>query len=183
MSRCPSRAVTETEGQGLRILPLAEGDIEAVIKLAGVIWRHHYPGIISMEQIEYMLAQRYTPVLVRAQLQREDAWWEIALAGSRMIGFVQYELSEREPQPRVMKLNQIYVREECQRQGHGGRILAHVLERAQCCGCELVRLYVNRHNANSIAAYRKHGYAVAGTALTAIGGGFVMDDYVMEKKL
>jgi hypothetical protein len=36
----------------LRIEPLAEGDIAAVIELAGIIWRRHYPGIISMEQID-----------------------------------------------------------------------------------------------------------------------------------
>ena len=175
--------MTATETQGLRILPLAEDDIDALIELAGVIWRQHYPGIISMEQIDYMLAQRYTPELVRAQLQRADAWWDKVLARARMIGFVQYELCEREQHPYVMKLNQIYVREDHQRQGHGGRILAHVEERARRRGCDHVRLYVNRYNANSIAAYRKYGYAIAQTAVTVIGGGFVMDDYVMEKKL
>lgn len=175
--------MSETGSQGLRILPLAAGDIDALIELAGVIWRYHYPGIISMQQIDYMLAQRYTPGMVRAQLQRDDAWWDKVLADSRMIGFVQYELCESERHTRAMKLNQIYVHQDCQRQGHGGRILAHVQERARRCGCSLVRLYVNRHNANSIAAYRKHGYAVTETAVTAIGDGFVMDDYVMEKKL
>ncbi len=175
--------MSETESQGLRISPLAEGDIEALIGLAGVIWRHHYPGIIGVQQVEYMLAQRYTPALVRAQLERDDAWWDKVLAGGRMIGFVQYELCERERHTRAMKLNQIYVHQDCQRQGHGGRILAHVEERARRCGCNRVRLYVNRHNASSIAAYRKHGYAVTQTLVTAIGGGFVMDDYVMEKAL
>lgn len=55
-------------GSELRIAPLAESDIAAVIDLAGVIWRHHYPGIVSMEQIDYMLAQRYTPAVIRAQM-------------------------------------------------------------------------------------------------------------------
>ncbi len=50
-------------------------------------------------------------------------------------------------------------------------------------GSNAVRLNVNKHNLKSIAAYRKHGYAVIETVVAAIGGGYVMDDYVMEKKL
>jgi hypothetical protein len=34
----------------LRILPLAEGDIAAVIERSGVVWRHRHPGIAGMEQ-------------------------------------------------------------------------------------------------------------------------------------
>ena len=166
--------------EGLRIVPLAEADIAAVSELAGVIWRHHYPGMVSMEQIEYMLAERYAPARVRAQMQRDDAWWDKALAGERMIGFVQFELDQREQ--RVMKLNQIYVHQECQRRGYGARMLAHVEGEARRRGCGTVRLKVNKHNVNAIAAYRKHGYTVTATEVADIGGGFVMDDYVMEKK-
>ena len=166
---------------GLRIVPLEEGDIEALIELAGIIWRHHYPGMVSMAQIEYMLAERYTPGNIRAQMQRDGAWWDKALAGRRMIGFVQYALAEQDTG--VMKLNQIYVHQDCQRQGHGGRMLAHVEEQARQRGCGAVRLNVNRHNVKSIAAYRKNGYETIETAVVDIGGGFVMDDFVMEKTL
>ena len=173
--------MNETESQGLRILPLAEGDIDALIELAGIIWRHHYPDLVSMEQIDYMLAERYTPAMVRAQMQRDGTWWDKALVGGRMIGFARYGLSGGEQH--VMKLNQIYVHQDCQRRGHGGRMLAHVEDAARRHGCSAVRLNVNRHNVKAIAAYRKHGYAVAATVVADIGGGFAMDDYVMEKKL
>ncbi len=169
--------------EGLRIVPLAEADIGALIELAGVIWRHHYPDMVSVEQIEYMLARRYTPALLRAQMQRDDAWWDEALAGGRLIGFANYELDQHGQQAGAMKLNQIYVHQDCQRQGHGARMLAQVESEARRRGCGTVRLKVNKHNVNAIAAYRKHGYAVAGTEVADIGGGFVMDDYVMEKKL
>jgi ribosomal protein S18 acetylase RimI-like enzyme len=173
--------LADAEHQDLRILPLAECDIDALIELAGVIWRHHYPGMVSMEQIEYMLAERYTPANILAQMQRGDAWWDKALAGGRMIGYTQYELAEQDAG--VMTLNQIYVHQDCQRRGHGGRMLAHVEDQARRRGCALVRLKVNKRNLKSIAAYRKHGYAVAAAVVADIGGGFVMDDYVMEKAL
>ncbi len=162
----------------LRIVPLAERDIAAVIALAGVIWRHHYPGIISTEQIDYMLAQRYTPAIILAQMQSGNAWWEQALLGERMIGFAQYELHGRS-----MKLDKLYLHQDFQRQGYGGRMLAHVEDAARRRGAGAVRLNVNKHNLKSIAAYRKNGYEVVETVVVDIGGGYVMDDYVMQKQL
>lgn len=161
-----------------RIAPLAEADIAAVIELAGVIWRHHYPGIISMEQIEYMLEQRYTSAIIRAQLQSGKAWWDEAVLDGRIIGFAQYE-----PCGRSMKLDKLYLHQDYQRQGYGGRMLAHVEDEARRRGFGAVRLNVNKHNLKSIAAYRKNGYAVVETVVVDIGRGFVMDDYVMEKQL
>ena len=50
---------------GVAILPLGEQDIPALIELARAIWYAHYPSIITVEQIEYMLGQRYHPDLIR----------------------------------------------------------------------------------------------------------------------
>ncbi len=47
------------------ILPLMAGDADAISALAETIWRHHYVHIISSEQIEYMLQQRYQPELIK----------------------------------------------------------------------------------------------------------------------
>jgi hypothetical protein len=40
-----------------QILPASEADFPGIAALAGVIWRAHYPGIISTEQIDYMLSK------------------------------------------------------------------------------------------------------------------------------
>jgi ribosomal protein S18 acetylase RimI-like enzyme len=161
-----------------RIAPLTVGDIEAVIDLAGEIWRRHYPGIISNEQIDYMLAQRYTPAVIHAQMQSGSAWWEQALIGGRMIGFAQYELYGRS-----MKLDKLYVHPDFQRRGYGARMLAHIEGEARRRGLGTLRLNVNKHNLKAIGAYRKSGYEKVESVVADIGGGFVMDDYVMEKKL
>ncbi len=39
----------------IHIVAAVEADLPRVAELAGVIWRKHYPGIITPEQIEYML--------------------------------------------------------------------------------------------------------------------------------
>ena len=44
-------------------------------------------------------------------------------------------------------------------------------------------LSVNKRNARAIAAYKRNDFAVAESVVTDIGGGFVMDDYIMAKGL
>jgi ribosomal protein S18 acetylase RimI-like enzyme len=46
-----------------------------------------------------------------------------------------------------------------------------------------VILAVNKRNTAAIGSYRKYGFVVRESIVDDIGHGFVMDDYVMEKKL
>lgn len=47
----------------------------------------------------------------------------------------------------------------------------------------LAGLNVNKHNAVAIAAYERCGFRIASGVEIDIGGGFVMDDWVMERAL
>lgn len=44
-------------------------------------------------------------------------------------------------------------------------------------------LAVNKRNDKAIGSYKKYGFVVRETVVDDIGRGFVMDDFVMEKKL
>lgn len=162
------------------IVPVVPADVERISALAGEIWRRHYADIISRAQIEYMLRQRYDPPIIRAELERCDLWWDKLLIGEEIAGFASYFASGR---PREMKLDKLYVHQNHQRRGHGGRLIAHVCERARGEGCPRLVLTVNRNNHQAIAAYRKHGFQVSAEQVKDIGGGFVMDDYIMVREL
>ena len=43
-------------------------------------------------------------------------------------------------------------------------------------------LTVNKYNSSSIEVYKKRGFEITDAAVTDIGSGFVMDDYIMEKQ-
>lgn len=158
------------------LLRLDEAD--ALVELAGRVWRAHYPGIISAEQIEYMLAQRYKPGLVRQLLARGDLWLA-ARAGETLIGFAHgHPLGAGD-----YKLDKLYVDGDWQRRGIGGRLIAELARHARAHGAERLVLRVNRQNQAAIDAYLKYGFQVATLIVEDIGGGFVMDDYVMVKDL
>jgi len=53
---------------GISITPLELCDIHRLIELAKRIWHACYPGIITIEQIDYMLAQGYTDKIIRTEI-------------------------------------------------------------------------------------------------------------------
>jgi ribosomal protein S18 acetylase RimI-like enzyme len=162
----------------IEIRPLRLEEAEGLVELAGRVWRTSYPGIIAPEQIEYMLAQRYKPGLVKQLLARGDLWL-VALAGEEMVGFAHgHPLQDSD-----YKLDKLYVDPDWQRHGIGGRLTAEVVRHAGRHGYNRLLLRVNRQNQPAIDAYLKYGFTVATIIMEDIGEGFVMDDYVMTKEL
>lgn len=162
----------------IRIAPVAVADIPRLSALAAEIWRRHYADIISAGQIEYMLRQRYDSGAVREELQRKDLWWDQLLVGGEMTGFASYFLTGNAGE---MKLDKLYVHHNHQRQGYGGMLLDRVLGIASAHGCDTLTLAVNKNNCTAIAAYQKYGFRIVDSVVKDIGGGFVMDDYVMAR--
>ncbi len=162
----------------IEIGPLRLDEAEALVELAGRVWRAHYPAIITPGQIEYMLAERYKPGLVRQLLARGDLWLAARVEGV-LAGFAHgHPLEDGD-----YKLDKLYVDLDWQRHGIGGKLVAEVASRASAHGYTRLVLRVNRQNQQAIDAYLKHGFTVATLIVEDIGGGFVMDDYVMVKSL
>jgi ribosomal protein S18 acetylase RimI-like enzyme len=165
--------------KAIEIRPVERRDVEALCSLAREIWREHYPAIIGSDQTEYMLAQRYEPDLVAAELGRDDIRWVAACDGDTLVGFASYHL----PTAGELKIDKLYVHPARQRRGVGGMLIEDACELARTHGRAAVTLAVNKHNHSAIGAYRKHGFEIREAVVKEIGGGFVMDDYVMVKKL
>ncbi len=156
----------------MEILPATAEDVHEIAHLAGIVWRAHYPGIISREQIEYMLAKMYD----LEQLRREIATgvtYLSAIEAKELLGFAAFG-----PTGTEVKLQKLYVHPQHQRRGIGTALIQHV-ERA--AHGRTVVLTVNKRNLQAIVAYKKHGFEIRDSIVVDIGAGFVMDDYVMEK--
>ncbi len=162
----------------VQIEPLAAQDVAQLAALAREIWFAHYPAIISVAQIEYMLAERYDAGVVLAELQRDGMWWDKLMVAGEMTGFASYFLTGV---PEEMKLDKLYVHPRLQRRGYGGMMITRACAVARSRGCSRLVLAVNKNNRDAIASYLKHGFRVADAVVKDIGGGFVMDDYIMVK--
>jgi len=158
-----------------RAAPEHLADIAA---LAAVIWPAHYPGIISHEQIDYMLARMYDVAVMRRELETGIAYDRLLLNGT-LRGFASYGPAADAGEA---KLHKLYIHPDSQRQGFGAMLLQHFESVARSHGFTQVILAVNRKNEKAIAAYQKHGFKIREAVVADIGGGFVMDDYIMVKR-
>ena len=168
------------ESQAARIEPLAAEDVGRLHALAREIWYAHYPAIISVAQIEYMLEERYNAGVVLAELRRDGIWWDKLLVTGEMAGFASYFLTNHAGE---MKLDKLYVHPRLQRRGYGGMMIDRACEVARSRGCSRLVLAVNKNNRGAIAAYLKHGFSIGDAVVKNIGGGFVMDDYIMVRRV
>ena len=170
--------MTSTALRPFVISALRESEVDSLTRLAREIWLQHYPGIITVRQIEYMLAQRYSSQVIIGQLRDGTAWWDKLEVAGTMAGF-----SCCEPDSQSLKLDKLYVHSRFRRGGYGKTLIEQAERRARQEGLHRIYLQVNRGNQDSIAMYRRVGFEIEKTLKVDIGGGFVMDDYVMAKKV
>ena len=89
-----------------------------------------------------------------------------------------------QPQPAdgSLFLSKLYLLSDA-RGGGTGRVCMEFIEQlARRRGLNLLWLTVNKGNP-AVKAYERLGFRIAADLVMDIGGGFVMDDYRMEKRL
>ena len=167
-----------TESLNIEIHHVTPPDVPAISALAREIWQATDPGIITQEQIDFMLEQRYGAERLYDDIEDADKWLDQAFLDGRRVGFAFSEIYKGE-----FKLDKLYIHPDVQRRGVGGQLIEHVAARARKLGYPCVILAVNKRNTKAIGSYEKYGFVVRGSMVDDIGRGFVMDDFVMEKKL
>lgn len=163
----------------LTLRPATAADIPTLRSLADAIWRACYPGIITPAQIDYMLARMYAADHIAAEL-KDGVAWDLAWAGERPVGFLAYGPVEAMG---AIKLHKLYLLPEFHGRGHGQHLLAHFHAEARRRGATRVHLQVNKANARALRAYERAGYRIERAAVADIGGGFVMDDFILVREL
>lgn len=144
-------------------------------KLADSIWHEHYADILGSAQIDYMLEKFQSVKAIEAQM-REGMQYYLVRDDGMCVGYFAIE-----PQGKRMFVSKLYLIKEARGHGFGRSCVRFIEEQAADRGLRTLRLTVNKHNAGSVAVYEKLGFTVAGEGTVDIGGGYVMDDYYMEK--
>jgi len=151
--------------------------ISDVVNLAREIWTEHYVPIIGQEQVDYMLGKFQSDSAIAAQLADGYEYYTVSREGTLM-GYMAIVADEGTGSAMISK---IYVRESARGHGFGRAMLEFAEDLCRERRIGALWLTVNKNNSRSLAWYMQAGFENVGSTVQDIGGGFVMDDYRMEK--
>ena len=153
-------------------------EIDAVAALAHEIWNQHFPTIIGQEQVDYMLAKFQSGPAIARQIREEGYEYYLIVDEGDRVGYVALVPDEDRG---AMQLSKLYLRRSSRGRGVGRAVVAFIENECAARGLEELWLTVNKDNRGSIVFYERVGFVIAGSTVTDIGEGFVMDDYRMTK--
>lgn len=154
---------------------LSDADIKTIEILAQKIWSQHYIPIIGKAQVAYMLERFQSFGAIKNDIENGYTYY-IAYSGDKPCGYSAVKIDNG------VFLSKFYVEEAARGAGAGKAMLSSISEYAKEHAQERIWLTCNKYNP-TVDIYKKLGYTIADSIVTDIGGGFVMDDYVMEKEL
>lgn len=155
-------------------------DSYIIRQLASQIWEPTYGEILSPEQLDFMFEWMYSIESIKNQMNSGHTYF-IANRNQKPVGYIsiEKELSSR------YHLQKIYILPS--EQGRGlGQILVEYIEnviRKLENNREItLALNVNRNN-KARYFYEKIGFSIESQGDFDIGNGFLMNDYIMVKKI
>lgn len=151
-----------------------ESAVALCASLAKRIWTEWYTPIIGAEQVHYMLQTVQSVEAITRQIQAQGYRYRLVQVQAEPVGYFATVVKER-----TLHISKLYVLQTARTQGVGRFIIEQCRLEALRHGCEQLELTVNRHNP-ALGFYARMGFENAGPLAQEIGGGFVMDDYVMR---
>ncbi len=165
--------------------PVGADEVPELAELARSIWFEYWPAHIGPAQTAYMVELFQSEEAIRRAMA-EDAyeyWLIVASEPGGTERIVGYTGGHVEPETNRFFISKLYVKA-----GERGRHFASAAVRFYddlCAerGLRAMYLTVNKGNELAIRAYRGTNFRTIAKAVTDIGGGFVMDDYIMEREV
>ena len=155
-------------------------DAGRVSDLARIIWAEHYTPIIGSGQVQYMLNRFQSATQIWQDVTDHGCTYLWMTTDEQTVAYMAY--CDR-PDEQSCFLSKLYVRKDCRGRGFAKELVNGLVRRCRDEKKRRIWLTVNKNNTHSIAAYKKMMFYKTGLQVTDIGGGYVMDDVVMQRDL
>lgn len=153
--------------------------------LAARIWQEYWPARIGQAQTDYMVERfQGLPAIQRDMSENGYEYWFVRVEDesgpTRTAG---YTGGHVEAETDRFFISKIYLLAEERGHGFARRIVEFYEQVCRERGLKAMYLTVNKGNDLAIRAYRGCGFETVDATETDIGQGFVMDDYIMERRV
>lgn len=152
--------------------------VREIADLAKVIWNEHFTPIIGKDQVNYMVEKFQSYTALKEQISEEYEYYQI-FSGGEFCGYTGIHPGE----DNRLFLSKLYLKKESRGHHLATGAFSFLKEICRERGYSAIWLTCNKHNDNSRGVYRHFGFEIIDTQEADIGGGFIMDDYIMEYKI
>ncbi len=162
-------------------IPVRDADVSRLAELAHEIWFDYWPDLIGIEQTAYMVENFQSENAIRRDMTDHSyEYWFIVDEDGRTVG---YTGGYVEPETNRFFISKIYLQADERGKGYASATIRFYVALCACRGLDAMYLTVNKHNELGIRAYKAKDFKTIDSVETQIGDGFIMDDYIMEKKV
>lgn len=176
--RAAAALTAATDMSDLSFRAASSADIPLLRDLADRVWRPSYANMLAPAQIDYMLGRMYAADVIAAEMARGMRWVVVDETG-RPAGYLSLSATPHGD----AELHKLYLLPEHQGAGLGQAVLRHALAVSAAAGSRRITLRVNKGNARALRSYARAGFRIADAIVADIGGGFVMDDFILTRPL
>ena len=157
-------------------------DRERLAALADEIWHEYWPALIGEAQTDYMVERFQSLAAIEQDMAGHayEYWFLQAEDDGRIVG---YTGGHVEVQTNRFFISKIYLLAEERGRGFAKETVRFYEGLCRERNLEAMYLTVNKGNELGIRAYLGTGFRTIDAVETDIGNGFIMDDYIMEKRI
>lgn len=156
----------------------SDKDIMKLSVLAKSIWNSYFLGIITQEQIDYMVDMYQSYHALTKAINEDHYTYFVAYEDEEMIGYCGVK-----PDGDRLFLSKLYLKEDKRGKGIASKLFQKALVMAKDNDLSAIYLTCNKYNQHSLDVYIHSGFITIDSVQTDIGKGFIMDDYIMQLDL
>ena len=149
---------------------------ERIAELA--IFREYFSTLHSEDKVDYLVDYLLSAETLTTAIADEGYEYYFVDEGDEHVGFIGIK-----PDDGYLFLSKLYLAKSARGKGYGRAEFEFVKQRARELGFGCIRLTCARDNIASLDRYDHMGFKKIARVNSNVGGGFEMNDYVMEYTL
>ena len=169
--------------------------------MAEQIWSEYWPALIGPAQTRYMIDKFQSASAIERDMgECGYRYWflvnpdgkrvgytggaaEIMTGDAQIDGRILHNAVIQDRYERRFFISKIYLLASERGKHYASQVIRFYDELCACEGLQAMYLTVNKGNELGIRAYQGNGFDIVDKQVADIGGGFVMDDYVMAREV
>ena len=149
--------------------------IAELANFAEGIFREYFSTLHSADKVDYLVNYLLSTEALTSAIADEGYEYYFVDEDDQHVGFIGVK-----PDDGYLYLSKLYLTKDARGKGYGRKEFEFVKQRARELALDRIRLTCARDNIASLDRYDHMGFKKIARVNTNVGGGFEMNDYVME---